>query len=74
MSTPCGHSKRGPQPDRSARFSRYLAATLYGLILDKIEEYDINVPIQRASLNATEKWMLTMRAVSRHRQRIYKYP
>lgn len=46
--------------DRSVQFSIYLATTLYGRILDKIEEHEFNVFTRRASLNTTEKWMLTM--------------
>jgi 15-cis-phytoene synthase len=54
--------------DHSVQFSIYLAATLYGRILDKIEECDFNVFTRRASLNASEKWMLAMPTYLAHRQ------
>lgn len=54
--------------DRSSQFSVFLAATLYRRILDKIEEQDFNVFTQRASLRATEKWMITMPTYLAHRQ------
>ena len=62
-----------PRLDRSAQFAIYLAAKLYGRILDKIEEHDFNVFTRRASLNATEKWMLTMPAYFEHRQYARKH-
>jgi phytoene synthase len=60
--------------DQSVQFSIYLAATLYGRILDKIEENGFNVFTRRASLNASEKWSLTMPTYLAHRQLTRKHP
>ncbi len=54
--------------DHSVQFSIYLAATLYSRILDDIEKHAFNVFTRRASLGATEKWMMTMPVYFRHRQ------
>jgi 15-cis-phytoene synthase len=59
--------------DRSVQFSIYLAATLYGRILDKIEENGFNVFTCRASLNASEKWGLTMPTYLAHRHMSRKH-
>ncbi len=54
--------------DHTSQFSVHLAATFYRRILDKIEEQGYNVFTRRASLKATEKWMITMPTYLAHRQ------
>ncbi len=63
-----------PRLDRSVQFSVYLAATLYGRILDKIEEHDFTLFTRRASFHASEKWMLTMPTYLALRHLYRKHP
>lgn len=62
-----------PRLDRSVQFAVSLAATLYGRILDKIEDTGFHVFTQRASLNTSEKWMLAMPTYLAHRQQCRRH-